>query len=182
MSATSEDTAPVLGGARLTLRPIVHGDAGAIVRGVGSYAVSQWLAVVPHPYDLADAHAFIAGLHAAPEPGGADFAIDVAGEGLVGCITLARELGYWLREDFWGRGLMTEAAHLLLDWHFAHRPFDLVNSGAFEGNAASLGVQRKLGFVVTGRSRRHSLARGVDLPHVDTELTSAAYRAARAQG
>ena len=50
-------------------------------------------------------------------------------------------------------------------------------SGVFAFNAASLAVQKKLGFIETGRSRLHCLARAADLEHIDTELTRSAWTA-----
>jgi RimJ/RimL family protein N-acetyltransferase len=62
------------------------------------------------------------------------------------------ELGYMLRRDWWGRGIATEAAHLLLDFAFGelglHRVFAVVD----EDNPASIRVVEKLGF---RREARH---------------------------
>lgn len=52
-----------------------------------------------------------------------------------------------------------------------------VAPGAFRFNAASLAIQRKLGFVVTGCSMVRYLARGENIEPIDTELTRAAYSA-----
>jgi len=71
--------------------------------------------VFPHPYTLADARFFLEWM--ATEKPQTTFAIATASEA-IGCIGLrlgadvhrrTAELGYWLGEPFWGRGIMTEA-------------------------------------------------------------------------
>ena len=50
---------PTLRTPRLTLRPLTYDDCDAIAEGVGNYDVSRWLAVVPYPYSVEDARAFL---------------------------------------------------------------------------------------------------------------------------
>jgi [ribosomal protein S5]-alanine N-acetyltransferase len=60
-----------------------------------------------------------------------------------------RELGYILRPASWGRGLATELAQALVDWHMEHpdpgRPSDLWAYAA-KGNAVSRWLLEKVGF------------------------------------
>ncbi len=57
------------------------------------------------------------------------------------------ELGYWLGKMFWGQGLMTEAAQVLLRYAFDVLDVPAVWSGYYEENTKSRRVQEKLGFV-----------------------------------
>ena len=57
------------------------------------------------------------------------------------------ELGYWLGRPFWGQGLMTEAAQVLLSYAFDVLDVHTVWSGYYEENNRSRRVQEKLGFV-----------------------------------
>ena len=57
------------------------------------------------------------------------------------------ELGYWLGKPFWGQGLMTEAAQVLLQYAFDVLDVPAVWSGYYEDNTKSRRVQEKLGFV-----------------------------------
>ena len=57
------------------------------------------------------------------------------------------ELGYWLGKPFWGQGLMTEAAQVLLQYAFDVLDVPAVWSGYYEENTKSRRVQEKLGFV-----------------------------------
>jgi len=65
------------------------------------------------------------------------------------CLTPAAELAYHLRPEFWGRGLMREAAEAALAW--VKRKSDLPVEAFIEpGNGASVGLARRLGFAPTG--------------------------------
>jgi len=104
------------------------------------------------------------------------FAIELLGVGYIGSVgfhdeVLGPVIGYWLGEPFWHRGLMTEAAGAALDWYFWASDALLIGCGAFAFNKASLAIQKKLGFTVTGYSTRHCLARGEEVRHIDTELS-----------
>jgi len=60
------------------------------------------------------------------------------------------ELGYWLGEPFWGRGIMTGAVRAFTAWAFPH--FDLVRIYAelFANNAASIRLLEKASFTLRG--------------------------------
>jgi RimJ/RimL family protein N-acetyltransferase len=173
---------------RLKLRPLQPVDAPDLARALADVQVSRWLARVPHPYHLADARTFVDHVRLAAVAGTAvTLGITLRGsadDSVVGVVALhgmdgMPEFGYWLARPHWGRGLMTEAAGALLAWCFARLDLDEIASGAFEGNAASLAIQSRFGFVVKGRSRRACLARGGLVDHVDTRLTRGAFRAPR---
>ena len=163
---------------RLRLRPPVAGDRDAIVAAIGRWDVARWLARVPHPYAAADAEAFIAA-SAARRAAGRELALLVLDDdGLAGCVGLdplgpEPELGYWIAPDRWGRGYATEAAAATIALAFGRLGARRIRSGVFAGNDASLAVQRKLGFEITGRSRVFCLARGEELDHIDTVLARA---------
>jgi RimJ/RimL family protein N-acetyltransferase len=86
-------------------------------------------------------------------------------------------VGYWLGQPYWGSGYMTEASRGLIARIFAQRACDTIYSGAFAGNAASLRVQEKLGFVHDGKTLLYSTPRGGPHPHINTKLTRSAFAA-----
>ena len=55
------------------------------------------------------------------------------------------EIGWWLAEDCWGRGLATEAAKGVLSYGFATFSFKRVIAIAHPDNAASINIMKKLG-------------------------------------
>ncbi|MDP6071748.1 MAG: GNAT family protein [SAR202 cluster bacterium] len=64
---------------------------------------------------------------------------------------VSAEVGYWLGEPFWGKGIATMAISAIVDYAFAH--FDLVRlyASVFEWNPASARVLEKAGFTLEGR-------------------------------
>jgi [ribosomal protein S5]-alanine N-acetyltransferase len=120
----------------------------------------------PHPFREADAAEYIAAVLARPVP--TSFAIAVADEA-VGGISLRRgedierltaELGYWLGEAFWGRGIVTDAIAAVTDWGF--RELDLVRIFAvpFVENEPSQRVLAKTGYEREGLLRSSAIKDG----------------------
>ncbi len=60
---------------------------------------------------------------------------------------LGRELGFVLRRDCWGRGLMPEAVLAVIDYLFSELNYDFLICGYYDFNAQSRRVQEKCGFV-----------------------------------
>jgi ribosomal-protein-alanine N-acetyltransferase len=65
-----------------------------------------------------------------------------------------RELGYTLRRDVWGRGLATEIAGALVQWHRAHASTETLLAYAAIENAPSRRVLEKVGFMPDGDVQR----------------------------
>lgn len=63
------------------------------------------------------------------------------------------EIGYWLRSDLCGRGLMTEAGRAVVDFGFEDVGCHRLELRAAESNPASIRVAEKLGFVREGLLR-----------------------------
>jgi len=120
----------------------------------------------PHPYTRGDAECFLAFCEEmSPRT---YFAIATPDEAVGGIgITLhddiervSAELGYWLGEPFWGRGIATEAAIAVTDWAFATFPLTRVYATPFAENPASARVLEKAGFQLEGRMRRCAIKNG----------------------
>ena len=60
-------------------------------------------------------------------------------------------LGYWLHQDFWGRGYMTEAAQAVLAWARQNCTPRLFTCSHFLDNAGSRRVIEKCGFTCVGQ-------------------------------
>ena len=121
----------------------------------------------PHPYTRAAADAFLA--YALGEQPECIFAIEVNGEaaGAVG-FTIGTdvdrrtaELGYWLAEPYWGRGITTAVVRAASA--YALKTFDLLRIFAvpYSDNAASIRVLEKAGFVREGVMRKSAIKDGV---------------------
>lgn len=64
------------------------------------------------------------------------------------------EIGYWLGEQYWGKGIATEAVRQMTEYAFYY--FDLVRLYAevFETNKASMRVLEKNGYYLEGVRRK----------------------------
>ncbi len=120
----------------------------------------------PHPYTPAHAHAFIAAaLASEPET---NFAIAVGNEAVGGIgfrlhddiERISAEIGYWLGEAFWGRGIMSEALAAVTAYAIREHGLTRVYAIPFDGNGASCRVLEKVGFVCEGRMRRSAIKAG----------------------
>lgn len=69
---------------------------------------------------------------------------------------LSAELGYWLAEPFWGRGIVTEAVQAVVRHGFNLLPLVRIEASAFVNNPASARVLEKCGFTFEG-VRRHNV-------------------------
>jgi RimJ/RimL family protein N-acetyltransferase len=120
----------------------------------------------PYPYTRTDAEDWIKrSLVARPET---NFAIDISGQA-VGGIGFERrtdierfsaEVGYWLGEEFWGRGICTAALRIATP--FALKSFQLSRIFAlpFTGNLASIRVLEKTGYLREGLLRKSAYKDG----------------------
>jgi RimJ/RimL family protein N-acetyltransferase len=155
---------------RLLLRPGFPEDAPALAGAIADQAIVRNLAVVPWPYTLRDAEAFLASPRDPVLPSLLIFERTDAAPQLVGACGLGRrasgavELGYWISKPFWGRGYATEACGALID---IARTLGLrqLEASHFIDNPVSARVLEKLGFASTGLiAPRMNCARGVQVP------------------
>ena len=155
---------------RLLLRPGFPEDAPALAMAIGDQAIVRNLAVVPWPYTLRDAEAFLAGPRDPILPSLLVFERTAGAPRLVGSCGLGRrpsgavELGYWIARSDWGRGLASEACAAVIA---LARTLGLpsIEGSHFVDNPASGRVLEKLGFEPVGIiAPRMSCARGVEVP------------------
>ena len=69
-------------------------------------------------------------------------------------------VGYWLGEEFWGRGIMTEAVTAVTDFCFENFPLRRISAEVFANNPASARVLEKAGFTFEGRLKNNVLKDG----------------------
>jgi RimJ/RimL family protein N-acetyltransferase len=134
----------------------------------------------PHPYTRRDARAFIAAVRARePET---MFAIAVSGAavGGVGFILhedverVSAEIGYWLGEPFWGRGIVTDALKATTAYAIEQHGLTRVYAVPFAFNVGSVRVLEKAGYVLEGRLRRSAIKDGVVVDQLQYAFTAAA--------
>ena len=117
--------------------------------------------VFPYPYTLEDAQEFI---DACLEKDSFLLfrAIEVDGRA-AGSIALSREdgmyrpkdeLGYWLAEEYWGRGIMTEAVRQICREGFSRWDIRRIYAEPYAHNSGSRRVLEKAGFTLEGTQRQ----------------------------
>jgi len=136
------------------LRNWTSGDIGSLVRHADNPRVAAMMRDgFPSPYTQEDGRRFV-DLATAPGPR-LFLAIEVDGEacGGIGIRLLddvhrrSAEIGYWLSESCWGRGITTDAVRAIVPVAFG--TFDIIRlqAGIFSGNRASMRVLEKCGFI-----------------------------------
>lgn len=107
----------------------------------------------PYPYSVKDGEEFIAMISNKPKPA-TNLAIEVDKEavGGIGIVLnsdverITAEIGYWLGEKYWGRGIMTSIVKEMTDYVFANFPVIKIYAPVFDFNAPSQRVLEKAGF------------------------------------
>jgi ribosomal-protein-alanine N-acetyltransferase len=137
-----------------TLRDWTPGDAGSLTMHANNPRIASMMRdAFPSPYTMEDAHRFISMTKG--QSSNLLLAIDVKGEavGGIGIHPLddvkhrSAEIGYWLGESLWGRGIMTGAVASLVPIAFERYDIVRLQAGIFSNNPASMRVLEKCGFI-----------------------------------
>ncbi|NCB73808.1 MAG: N-acetyltransferase [Clostridia bacterium] len=141
------------------LREWTAQDIPSLAHYADNEKIARWLRdAYPYPYTQKDAENYISSCLSAPKDKQLCRAIVVDGSavgsiGVFCCGDIYRrsaELGYWLAEEFWGKGIMTAATKQICTAAF--ESFDIVRIYAepFYDNAGSRKVLENAGFVLEG--------------------------------
>lgn len=170
---------PKLFGTLVNLREILINDAQDITHLLMNYNVSKHLWEIPNPYSIDDALEFI-------KCANSDFntlkALHFAIESkiiprsrnnlkFVGTISVKNidlvnkkaDLGYWIGEQYWGRGIATECLKLIIDYAFsAELGLKQLCAYVFPENKASIRVLEKNGMNKIGEVNEYHKLSGRD--------------------
>lgn len=138
---------------RLVLRAPIRGDVPDLVRLADNKTIADRLSRLPHPYTRADGIGFVEIIAQRPDERPYAITLDDQFIGVVGFTFQdgqLPELGYWLGEPYWGRGIMSEAVKGLVEAAFATQLFPRIRARALVSNDGSLNVLGKAGFLRTG--------------------------------
>jgi ribosomal-protein-alanine N-acetyltransferase len=157
----------LLTGRRCSVRRWRLSDAASLVRQGNNINVARQLRDrFPHPYTRHDARRFLKFTTSAEDP--TNFAIDVQGlaVGAIGYVRhndverFSAEIGYWLGEDYWRRGITSEALTLVTDYVFDRLNMLRLFALPFADNVASVRVLEKAGYVREALLRSSSVKYG----------------------
>lgn len=147
----------MLRGLRCLVRPWRLADADSLARHANNLNVARQLRDrFPHPYSRANALTFLKFATQDEDP--TNLAIEVHGEavGGIGYVPgadierFSAEIGYWLGESHWGRGIVTEALTLVTEDVFRRRNLLRLFALPFADNIGSTRVLEKAGYVLEG--------------------------------
>ena len=151
------------------IRPWQLSDAADLARAVSNPKILQNLRDgLPYPYTEEDGREFISAILSAGENDTFAFAVTVDGRaaGSIGAFRQSNihsrtaELGYYLAEEYWGQGIMTQVVRLLCDYVFSHTDILRIFAEPFAHNAASRRVLEKAGFTLEGILRHNAVKDG----------------------
>ena len=120
---------------------------------------------LPYPYTEQDGKEFISAMLSADESETFAFAITVDNM-VIGSIGIFRqgnihrqtaELGYCIAEEYWGKGIMTEAVKQICEYVFANSDIIRIYAEPFAYNIASCRVLEKAGFQYEGTLRSNAV-------------------------
>lgn len=145
----------------LTLRDYATSDIEALVALANNKLVSRFLVYTfPYPYTRADAEWWISeGVQA---EGDVTKVIEYNGQ-FVGSVGLTRqlgwrdhlaEIGYWLGEPYWGKGIATQAVQQMTESAFSDLKLQKLYAPILAPNQASMRVVEKCGYELEGVLKR----------------------------
>ena len=123
---------------------------------------------LPYPYTEQDGKEFISAMLSADENETFAFAITVNNM-VIGSIGIFRqgnihrqtaELGYYIAEEYWGKGIMTEAVKQICEYVFANSDIIRIYAEPFAYNIASCRALEKAGFQYEGTLRSNAVKNG----------------------
>lgn len=123
---------------------------------------------LPYPYTVQDGTDYISAMISADEKETFAFAITLDGK-VIGSIGIFRqgnihrqtaELGYYIAEEYWGRGIMTEAVKQICRYVFDKSDIIRIYAEPFAYNTASCRVLEKAGFQYEGTLRNNAVKNG----------------------
>lgn len=123
---------------------------------------------LPYPYTEQDGTNYISAMISAPESETFAFAITVD-QKVIGSIGVFRqgnihrqtaELGYYIAEECWGKGIMSEAVKQICEYVFGKSDIIRIYAEPFAHNAASCRVLEKAGFQYEGTLRKNAVKNG----------------------
>jgi ribosomal-protein-alanine N-acetyltransferase len=120
----------------------------------------------PHPYTRRAAREYIKGVRQRRPETSFAIAVDEEAVGGIGFVLhtdverVSAEIGYWIGEAHWGRGLATEALRAVTQYAIETHGLTRIFAVPFARNGASCRVLEKAGYVLEARLRRSAIKNG----------------------
>ena len=139
------------------LRPFRMSDAEELAKAINNKIIARNTLTIPYPYKLKDAKWWLGkSIPNNRKKIQIDFCIEIGGE-VAGTVSLDKiekghkvELGYWLAEKYWGKGIMSKVVKEVVKFGFNDLKLKRIYAGVFPFNKASMGVLKNNGFKFEG--------------------------------
>jgi len=123
---------------------------------------------LPFPYTVSDAESFISAMLSADisKVYARAITVDNIAVGSIGVFRednvhrLTAEMGYYVAEEYWGKGVMTEAVKQMCRYIFDNTDIIRIYAEPFSSNTASCRVLEKAGFIYEGTLRKNAVKNG----------------------
>jgi RimJ/RimL family protein N-acetyltransferase len=152
----------------ISIRPFSDADAKELARKANNPNIARYLTDgFPHPYTLQHAEDFITKNEKAipTQVFGIFFNNELAGgigiHPQTDIMRLNAELGYWVTEEFWGKGIATFAIRWITTYAFDNFEITRLFARPFGSNAASAKVLEKCGFQLEAKIAQNIIKNGV---------------------
>lgn len=164
-----------LAGQNFILRDPLPEDAPSIQKHINNKKIHDNTTFIPHPYSVRDAENWLASVEkdrAETSPSKLSLMIELDGEAC-GCVAYNHikpghqaNIGYWLSEQYWNRGIMTEAVGLFTTYGFEALKLRRIYTKVVEYNPTSARVLEKNGYRQEGRTRQSASKNGQYFDHL----------------
>ncbi len=154
----------------IKLRPWNIEDAESLVENANNFEIARFMSdAFPYPYTIEHANNFIA--FATKDEPIHIFAIEIDGKAVGGIgihpqvdiMKKNAELGYWLGEKYWGKGIISKAIREIIPWAFNTYDITRIYARPFGSNMVSQKVLEKAGFVLEARIKENIFKNGAYL-------------------
>ena len=143
-----------------------------LIKELNNWNISQWLVNVPYPYTIDDAKYWLKKTKAD------DYCFNIFIKNiLIGGISITNkknntnpELGYWIGEDYWGKGYATEACISLISYFFLNSSAEKIYASHMIHNDNSKKILLKLGFNEIGKGKVFSLSLQTEIEDINYHL------------
>ena len=157
---------------RLILKKIELKDIDQLIKNLNNFNITKWLINVRYPYTINDAKNWI------KKSTEEDLCLNIYHQKfLIGGITIDKRkedkshvLGYWIGEEYWGRGYALEACKAIISYFFLNSSKIKIYASHMAENEKSKKILLSLGFNKINDGRVYSISREMEVEDINYEL------------
>lgn len=151
---------------RLIIRELKMSDLDILMKILNNLTITRNLAVVPYPITIEGEKKFLSNcIKESKNKDRKEYPLAITlkeKDEIIGIISLTNfrqetksaEMGYWLGEEYWNKGIMSEATKVMLEFGFNQLNLNRIWAKIFIDNEASKRTAEKAGFKVEGIMRK----------------------------